>query len=68
MDDPILASNNAETALVPHGQQIEEEEEKSEEYSSDEEQEEDFPPGPLDPEKCSVGGPGTTGGSAQARL
>ena len=67
MNEPILASDNAETALVPHGQKLEEEE-KSEESSSEEEEEVDFPPGPLDPEKCSVGGPGTTGGSAQANL
>lgn len=65
--EPIIASDNAETALVPHGEKVDDEEELSEEYSSEEEEEEDFPPGPVDPEKCTVGGPGTTGGAAQVR-
>ena len=64
--DPIIASDNTETALVPHGETAAEEDEQSQEYSSSEEEEpQDLPPGPVDPEKCSVGGPGTTGGSAQ---
>ena len=66
--DPIIASDNTETALVPHGDTVAEEDEQSQDYSSSEEEEpQDLPPGPVDPEKCSVGGPGTTGGSAQVK-
>lgn len=66
--EPIIASDNAETAVIVHGEKpLNEEDRKSEEPSSESEseEEEDFPPGPVDPEKCTVGGPGTTGGSAQ---
>lgn len=64
--EPIIASDNLETAIVPHGQeQPEEEEEDESESSSEEDDENDLPPGPVDPEKCTVGGPGTAGGSAQ---
>lgn len=67
--EPIIASDNAETAIVPHEEaQAREEDEESESSSEAEEEEndDDLPPGPVDPEKCSVGGPGTAGGSAQA--
>ena len=63
----IIASDNLETAIVPHGAEQPEEEEESSESSSEEENEADLPPGPVDPNKCTVGGPGTAGGSAQVQ-
>jgi hypothetical protein len=66
MTEPIILSNNFEQSLVPHGTDVKKEEEEESEYSSSEEENEaDMPPGPVDPAKCTVGGPGTTGGSAQ---
>lgn len=64
--EAIIASDNPERALVPQGAEFEQEDDKSAySSSSEEENEEDLPPGPVDPEKCTVGGPGTAGGSAQ---
>ena len=67
--EPIIASNNLETAVVPHTDDLprEEEEAESAESSSESENEDDLPPGPVNPEKCTVGGPGTSGGSAQVQ-
>jgi len=66
MADPIILSNNFEQSLVPHGTEFQKEDVEESEYSSSEEEnEDDMPPGPVDPAKCTVGGPGTTGGSAQ---
>lgn len=64
--EPIIASDNLETAIVPHTDDLQrEEDEESFQSSSESENEDDLPPGPVDPEKCTVGGPGTAGGSAQ---
>lgn len=66
--DPIIVSDNLETAVVPHGTDLPKEEEEEPSSSSSDENEDDLPPGPVDPEKCTVGGPGTQGGSAQVHF
>ena len=42
--------------------------EESEEEESSEEEEMDLPPGPVDAEQCTLGGPGYTGGSAKSTV
>lgn len=66
--EPIIASDNAETALVVHGEEREEEEEESEESESEEEDADIDLPGAVDADRCTVGGPGANGGSAQVLI
>ena len=63
--EPIIASNNLETALVVHEEEAEKPQASSEESSSDDEAEPEYPPGAADPDRCTIGGPGANGGSAQ---
>ncbi len=59
-----------ETAIVPAGAVADAAGEPSDysQSSSSDEDETDLPPGPIDPERCTMGGPGYQGGAAQAAV
>lgn len=55
-----------ETAIVPAGVPAEQEDSEYSQPSSSSDDEADIPAGPIDPERCTIGGPGFQGGAAQA--
>ena len=55
-----------ETAIVPAGAPAEQEDSEYSQPSSSSDDEADIPAGPIDPERCTIGGPGFQGGAAQA--
>ena len=55
-----------ETAIVPVGAPAEQEDSEYSQSSSSSDDEADIPAGPIDPERCTIGGPGFQGGAAQA--
>ena len=57
-----------ETAIVPVGAPIEQEDSEYSQPSSSSDDEADIPAGPIDPERCTIGGPGFQGGAAQASV
>ena len=56
-----------ETAVVPVGAAVDKADSGSDySQSSSSDDESDLPPGPIDPDRCTIGGPGYQGGAAKS--